>query len=125
MLNQTLENLLDPIFIRGPYFLPLNKGQDEANMRREIVYSCIVEEFSILICPRNDEWNSDRPKEDGSKYDGPAGMEPDGVIDSNWDEVSLHYVWKNPNKMQHGIICITNRISNSLCVNIFLLGTFA
>ena len=36
---------------------------------------------------RNDEWNSDRPKEDGSKYDGPAGMEPDGVIDSNWDEV--------------------------------------
>ena len=42
----------------------------------------------ILILPRNDEWNSDRPKEDGSKYDGPAGMEPDGVIDSNWDEVT-------------------------------------
>ena len=41
-----------------------------------------------MILPRNDEWNSDRPKEDGSKYDGPAGMEPDGVIDSNWDEVT-------------------------------------
>jgi len=38
--------------------------------------------------PRNDEWNSDRPKEsEENKYDGPAGMEPDGVIDSNWDEV--------------------------------------
>jgi len=33
-----------------------------------------------------DEWNSDRTKDEG-KYDGPAGMEPDGVIDSNWDEV--------------------------------------
>jgi len=38
--------------------------------------------------PRNDEWNSDRPKEsEENKYDGPAGMEPEGVIDSNWDEV--------------------------------------
>merc|ERR1712127_346502 len=36
---------------------------------------------------KNDEWNSDRPKEEGNKYDGPAGMEPDGVIDSNWDRV--------------------------------------
>ena len=35
---------------------------------------------------RNDEWNSDRPQEE-RKYDGPAGMDPDGVIDSNWDEV--------------------------------------
>merc|ERR1711890_113389 len=40
---------------------------------------------------KNDEWNSDRPKEDGSKYDGPAGMEPDGVIDSNWDEVCENF----------------------------------
>merc|ERR1712130_96443 len=39
---------------------------------------------------RNDEWNSDRPKEEG-KYDGPAGMEPDGVIDSNWDEVCENF----------------------------------
>ena len=36
---------------------------------------------------RNDEWNSDRPQEE-RKYDGPAGMDPDGVIDSNWDEVN-------------------------------------
>jgi len=40
---------------------------------------------------RNDEWNSDRPKEEGQKYDGPAGMEPDGVIDSNWDEVCENF----------------------------------
>jgi len=41
---------------------------------------------------RNDEWNSDRPKDDGDrKYDGPAGMEPDGVIDSNWDEVCENF----------------------------------
>ena len=39
----------------------------------------------IDIC-RNDEWNSDRPSEE-RKYDGPAGMDPDGVIDSNWEEV--------------------------------------
>jgi len=38
--------------------------------------------------PRNDEWNTDRPKAEEGKYDGPAGMEPDGVIDSNWDEAS-------------------------------------
>jgi len=41
--------------------------------------------------PRNDEWNSDRPKEAEGKYDGPAGMEPDGVIDSNWDEVCENF----------------------------------
>jgi len=40
---------------------------------------------------RSDEWSSDRPKEEGSKYDGPAGMEPDGVIDSNWDEVCENF----------------------------------
>jgi len=37
-----------------------------------------------------DEWQSDR-KDDGNKYDGPAGMEPDGVIDSNWDEVCENF----------------------------------
>jgi len=40
--------------------------------------------------PRNDEWNSDRPQEE-RKYDGPAGMDPDGVIDSNWDEVCENF----------------------------------
>ena len=39
---------------------------------------------------RNDEWNSDRPREsEERKYDGPAGMDPDGVIDSNWEEVKI------------------------------------
>merc|ERR1719228_1133137 len=28
---------------------------------------------------------------DEGKYDGPAGMEPDGVIDSNWDEVCENF----------------------------------
>ena len=37
----------------------------------------------------NDEWKSERPKEEGRGYDGPAGMDPDGVIDSNWEEVGL------------------------------------
>merc|ERR1711970_1140948 len=43
--------------------------------------------------PRNDDqWNSDRPKEEsGSGYDGPAGMEPDGLIESNWDEVCENF----------------------------------
>merc|ERR1712045_53290 len=40
--------------------------------------------------PRNDEWNSDRPSEE-RKYDGPAGMDPDGVIDSNWEEVCENF----------------------------------
>jgi len=43
-----------------------------------------------------DEWNSDRPKEEseerrGSGYDGPAGMDPDGIIESNWDEVCENF----------------------------------
>merc|ERR1712045_78631 len=40
--------------------------------------------------PRNDEWNSDRPQEE-RKYDGPAGMDHDGVIDSNWDEICENF----------------------------------
>ena len=42
---------------------------------------------------RNDEWNSDRPREsEERKYDGPAGMDPDGVIDSNWEEVNENII---------------------------------
>jgi len=40
---------------------------------------------------KNDEWNSERPKDEGKGYDGPAGMEPDGMIDSNWDEVCENF----------------------------------
>ena len=43
----------------------------------------------------NDEWKSERPKEEGRGYDGPAGMDPDGVIDSNWDEVISAVVLMN------------------------------
>ena len=37
-----------------------------------------------------DEWNSERPKEERRGHDGPAGMDPEGVIDSNWDEVGIN-----------------------------------
>merc|ERR1712107_584359 len=40
---------------------------------------------------RNDEWNSDRPKDESQGYDGPAGMEPDGLIESNWEEVCENF----------------------------------
>ena len=46
-----------------------------------------IDEFDENSC-RNDEWNSDRPKEEGRSYDGPAGMEPEGLIESNWEQVS-------------------------------------
>ena len=56
-------------------------------------YLLLKHKIYYVLC-RNDEWNSDRPKDDGDrKYDGPAGMEPDGVIDSNWDEVGIFQVW--------------------------------
>jgi len=38
-----------------------------------------------------DEWNSERPKEERRGHDGPAGMDPEGVIDSNWDEVCENF----------------------------------
>jgi hypothetical protein len=43
--------------------------------------------FTALLTSRNDDWNSERPKEEARAYDGPAGMEPEGLIESNWDEV--------------------------------------
>ena len=42
-----------------------------------------------------DEWNSERPKEERRGHDGPAGMDPEGVIDSNWDEVGIHVITCN------------------------------
>merc|ERR1712212_1316418 len=40
--------------------------------------------------PRNDEWNSGREGGD-RKYDGPAGMDPDGLIESNWEEICENF----------------------------------
>jgi len=40
--------------------------------------------------PRNDEWNSGREGGEGG-YDGPAGMDPDGLIESNWEEVCENF----------------------------------
>jgi len=52
--------------------------------------SLLQENFIMSDISRNDEWNSDRPQEE-RKYDGPAGMDPDGVIDSNWDEICENF----------------------------------
>ena len=55
--------------------------------------------------PEADAWESNRPSDsqdretgqEGSEergrggYDGPAGMDPDGLIDSNWDEVCENF----------------------------------
>ncbi len=40
-----------------------------------------------------DAWTSDRPASSGERreYDGPAGMDPEGLIDSNWDEVCENF----------------------------------
>jgi len=47
--------------------------------------------MSVSGEPRNDEWNSDRPKDESQGYDGPAGMDPDGLIESNWEEVCENF----------------------------------
>lgn len=49
--------------------------------------------FVLILCFRNDDqWAGDSkngPSEsDQQTYDGPPGMEPDGIIESNWDVVS-------------------------------------
>ena len=48
--------------------------------------------------PADDAWTSDRPGSGGAGgeerrggYDGPAGMDPEGLIDSNWDEVCENF----------------------------------
>lgn len=54
-----------------------------------------------MVCFREENWSAKAPKngteerpegeaeERGGNYDGPPGMDPDGVIESNWDKVSL------------------------------------
>jgi translation initiation factor 4A len=47
--------------------------------------------------PAGDEWESNRPasaseeRRGGGGYDGPAGMDPEGLIDSNWDQVCENF----------------------------------
>ncbi len=48
---------------------------------------------------QQDEWTSGRPssasggedRRGGGGYDGPAGMDPEGLIDSNWDEICENF----------------------------------
>ena len=56
--------------------------------------------FSRSPAPEEGGWESNRPQSrDGGDdrrggsagYDGPAGMDPDGLIDSNWDEVCENF----------------------------------
>ena len=54
---------------------------------------------SAAVGGGEEAWTSDRPASEtregsdprGGQYDGPAGMDPDGVIDSNWDEVTENF----------------------------------
>merc|ERR1712088_439671 len=53
---------------------------------------------SAAVGVGEEQWTSDRPASEtrdenrgGPGYDGPAGMDPDGVIDSNWDEVTENF----------------------------------
>jgi hypothetical protein len=54
---------------------------------------CKVSNFYVksLLC-RNEEWSGGEskngPNEKDQSYDGPPGMDPDGIIESNWEEVS-------------------------------------
>merc|ERR1712045_753667 len=46
--------------------------------------------------PAQDEWESNRPESEerssrGGGYDGPAGMDPEGLIESNWEEVCENF----------------------------------
>lgn len=37
---------------------------------------------------RNEDWEKNGPSEkEQPAYDGPPGMDPDGIIESNWEEV--------------------------------------
>ena len=65
--------------------------------------------FPLVYCPLSpnrspapaaaaaqDEWQSDRPASSGEDrrgggYEGPAGMDPEGLIDSNWDEICENF----------------------------------
>jgi hypothetical protein len=44
---------------------------------------------------RNDDWSGGEskngPNEKEQSYDGPPGMDPDGIIESNWEEVSCMF----------------------------------
>lgn len=58
--------------------------------------------FFFFLIFREENWSAgkgpkngteDRPEGEGGEdrsgnYDGPPGMDPDGVIESNWDKVS-------------------------------------
>lgn len=53
----------------------------------------------LLSCrDRDEEWgtgggNSGSGNTDNKDYDGPAGMDVDGVIESTWTEVSHHALY--------------------------------
>lgn len=52
-------------------------------------------ELSICLCFRNNEnWSEFKngPPTEREHYDGPPGMEVDGIIQSNWDEVNINYL---------------------------------
>lgn len=57
---------------------------------------CLLTGMYVVIFRSNEEWSgdSDRDRKNGPSegeapmYAGPAGMDPDGIIESNWEVVS-------------------------------------
>lgn len=48
--------------------------------------------FSVCLHCRNEDWSADSkngPSEGEEPYAGPPGMDPDGIIESNWEVVSI------------------------------------
>ena len=65
-----------------------------SNLKSKLITSF----FCRSPAPEEGGWESNRPQsrdEDrrggSAGYDGPAGMDPDGLIDSNWDEVCENF----------------------------------
>lgn len=58
--------------------------------RKTSVKFCI----HILLFSRGEEWsdpkNGPGDKEQSYESSGPPGMEPDGIIESNWEEVCVN-----------------------------------
>ena len=66
---------------------------------------------SVIIC-RDESWGGkgskngteDRPEEQHDEnYEGPAGMDPDGIIESNWDKVKIPFPLINFRCFSHNI----------------------
>ena len=44
----------------------------------------------MVIAFREDDWDSSAADQSPKEYDGPAGMDVDGIIESTWNEVMFY-----------------------------------